>query len=79
MPRTYKIFVSSVQKELEAERRAIKEFIERELVLSMFFKDVKLPWKIISAMSRTMPAKSLESRFVPKKRRYARPRPGPKR
>lgn len=42
MPRTYKIFISSVQNELKAERRAIKEFIEHELVLSMFFKDIFL-------------------------------------
>lgn len=42
MSRAYKIFVSSVQKELEAERRAIKEFILHDALLCRFFRDVFL-------------------------------------
>lgn len=42
MPHTYKIFVSSVQKELESERRAVKEFILHDDLLGLFFTDVFL-------------------------------------
>lgn len=42
MPHAYKIFVSSVQKELEPERRSIKEFILHDALLCRFFRDVFL-------------------------------------
>jgi hypothetical protein len=38
----YRIFVSSVQKELAAERRAIKDFITHDPLLSQFISDVFL-------------------------------------
>jgi len=42
MPHAYKIFVSSVQKELGPERRAIKEFILHDALLCRFFRDIFL-------------------------------------
>lgn len=43
MPATqYKIFISSVQKELAAERRAVKDFINHDPLLSRFISDVFL-------------------------------------
>lgn len=43
MPATpYKIFISSVQKELAAERRAVKDFITHDPLLSRFISDVFL-------------------------------------
>lgn len=33
----YKIFVSGVQEELKAERRAVKDFITNEVLLSEYF------------------------------------------
>jgi hypothetical protein len=33
----YKIFISGVQKELKAERRAIKDFIIKDVLLSEYF------------------------------------------
>jgi len=43
MPATqYKIFISSVQKELAAERRAVKDFINHDPLLSRFIFDVFL-------------------------------------
>jgi predicted HTH transcriptional regulator len=43
MPATqYKIFISSVQKELAAERRAVKDFITHDRLLSRFISDVFL-------------------------------------
>jgi ATP-dependent DNA helicase RecG len=42
MPHTYKVFISSVQRELAAERRAVKENILHDPVLGLFFKDVFL-------------------------------------
>jgi hypothetical protein len=38
----YRLFVSSVQKELAAERRAVKEFILHDPLLSRFISDVFL-------------------------------------
>ena len=43
MPATsYKIFISSVQKELAEERRAVKDFITHDPLLSRFISDVFL-------------------------------------
>ncbi len=36
------VFISSVQKELAAERRAVKDFITRDPLLSRFISDVFL-------------------------------------
>ena len=33
----YKIFISGVQKELKAERRAVKDFIIKDVLLSEYF------------------------------------------
>jgi ATP-dependent DNA helicase RecG len=38
----YRLFISSVQKELEAERRAVKDFITHDPLLSRFISDVFL-------------------------------------
>ena len=38
----YRIFVSSVQKELAEERRAVKDFITRDPLLSRFIPDIFL-------------------------------------
>ena len=46
----YKIFISSVQKELKAERRAVKDFVTEEVLLSEYF-DVFL-FEDISAKSK---------------------------
>lgn len=51
----YKIFVSGVQKELKAERRAVKDFITNEVLLSEYF-DVFL-FEDVSAKSK--PAESV--------------------
>ncbi len=42
MPRDFRIFVSSVQKELKDERRAVKDFILHDPLLLRFFTDVFL-------------------------------------
>jgi predicted HTH transcriptional regulator len=42
MKRVFSIFVSSVQKELAAERRALKDYITRDPMLGRFFPDVFL-------------------------------------
>lgn len=42
MKRIFSIFVSSVQKELAVERRAVKEYITRDPMLGRFFPDVFL-------------------------------------
>lgn len=34
----YKIFISGVQKELKAERRAVKDFITKDILLSEYFE-----------------------------------------
>ena len=51
----YKIFVSGAQKELKAERRAVKDFIAGEVLLSEYF-DVFL-FEDVSAKSK--PAQSV--------------------
>ncbi len=38
----YSLFISSVQKELAAERRAVKDFITHDALLSRFISDVFL-------------------------------------
>ncbi len=38
----YSLFISSVQKELAAERRAVKDFITHDPLLSRFISDVFL-------------------------------------
>ena len=50
----YKIFVSGVQKELKAERRAVKDFITNEVLLSEYF-DVFL-FEDVSAKSKSAKA-----------------------
>ena len=50
----YKIFVSGVQKELKAERRAVKDFITNEVLLSEYF-DVFL-FEDVSAKSKSAEA-----------------------
>ena len=40
--RTYQVFISSVQKEFERERRALKDFILGDALLRLFFADVFL-------------------------------------
>ena len=42
MKRIFSIFVSSVQKELAVERRAVKDYITRDPMLGRFFPDVFL-------------------------------------
>lgn len=42
MKRTFSVFISSVQKELAEERRAVKDYITRDPLLGRFFPDVFL-------------------------------------
>ena len=53
--RKYKIFISGVQKELKAERRAVKDFILGDVLLSEYF-DVFL---FEDAPAKSRPAKSV--------------------
>jgi hypothetical protein len=41
-PNRYRLFISSVQKELDTERRAVKDFITHDPLLSRFISDVFL-------------------------------------
>lgn len=59
MPATrLKIFISSVQKELATQRRAVKDFITHDPLLSQFISDVFL-FEDIPAGDRKVPAQQI--------------------